>query len=239
MAAYATQLQRRRDLTEGAAAFVLARPEGFAFQAGQSINLTLVDPPEKDSKGSTRTFSLVSAPHEPFLEVATRLRTSAFKRVLASLPPGAPLQFRGPGGKFTLPEDERPVAMLAGGIGITPFMSMLRHLAHRGSAREVTLLYANRRLEDAAYLEELQALRRGLPSLHFVPTVTGSETPSASSGGERGAIDRAMVARHVRDLPSQTFYVAGPPPMVSSLRATLLEAGVDAANVRIDEFYGY
>ncbi|HET9653692.1 MAG TPA: FAD-dependent oxidoreductase, partial [Usitatibacter sp.] len=148
MPAYDTQLQRRRDLTEGTAAFVLARPDGFTFQAGQSINLTLVDPPEKDAKGNTRTFSLVSAPHEPFLEVATRLRTSAFKRVLASLPPGSALQMRGPGGKFTVAEDGPPVVLLAGGIGITPFMSMLRDAAERASRREITLLYANRRAED-------------------------------------------------------------------------------------------
>ncbi|HET9580529.1 MAG TPA: FAD-dependent oxidoreductase [Usitatibacter sp.] len=238
MPAYATQLQRRRDLTEGAAAFVLARPEGFTFQAGQSINLTLVDPPEKDAKGNTRTFSLVSAPHEPFLEVATRLRTSAFKRVLAALPPGAPLQFRGPGGKFTLGEDERPAVLLAGGIGITPFVSMLRDAAQRMPQRHLTLMYANRRIEDAAYLAELQALRRQLPNLRLVPTVTGTDAPRPASA-EAGPIDRTMVARHVADLSAATFFVAGPPAMVSALKTMLVEAGVDAAQVRIDEFYGY
>jgi ferredoxin-NADP reductase len=236
---YATQLQRRRDLTEGTAAFVLARPEGFTFQAGQSINLTLVDPPEKDSKGNMRTFSLVSAPHEPFLEIATRLRTSAFKRVLAALPPGAPLQMRGPGGKFTLPDDEQPVVWLAGGIGITPFMSMLRDAAERESRREITLLYANRRAEDAAYLDELQALRRRLPNFRLVATVTGAEAPARGVNGERGPIDGAMVSRHVAELAAPLYYLAGPPAMVAALRTMLVETGVQAANVRIDEFFGY
>jgi ferredoxin-NADP reductase len=235
--AYSTRLQGRRDLTADTAAFTIARPEAFSFAPGQSINVTLVEPAESDAKGNTRTFSLTSAPHEPFLEVATRLRTSAFKRALATLAPGAPLQIRGPGGRFTLPEDEVPVVLLAAGIGITPFVSMLRAAAHARSQRAIVLIHANRRLEDAAYHDELAALRRHLPHYRLVTASTGAEPDARAM--EHGAIDAAMVARHAAHLSSPIHYLAGPPAMVAALRTSLLQSGVKPESVRLDEFYGY
>jgi len=234
---YVTHLQRRRDLTEGTAAFYFARPAGFAFEAGQSVNLTLPDPPEKDSKGSTRTFSLVSAPGEATLEIATRVRTSAFKRLLASLPQGSPVHLRGPGGRFGMPAGDGPVVMLATGIGITPFVSMLRDAAAKGSRRPITLFFANRRPGDAPYLDELQALRRRLPSFTLVTTMTGAD-PGARNG-ERGPVDAAMIARHVPDITAPAFLIAGQPSTVSGLRAALTEAGANARAIHVEEFYGY
>jgi len=239
VAAYVTRLLKRRDLTDDTAAFVLARPEGFAWRAGQSINLTLVEPPETDAKGATRTFSLVSAPGEANLEIATRLRTSAFKRVLASLVPGAPLQMRGPGGKFTLPEGDRPIVMAAGGIGITPFVSILRDVAARGVARPITLLYSTRRAQDAPYLEELTAMQRRGGGVRVVHTATGQEHGSRAVNGEHGPIDAAMIGHHVADLQAPAWMLAGPPGFVTGLRRTLVDAGVEAAAILLDEFYGY
>ena len=239
MAAHVTRLLKRRDLTDDTAAFLLARPEGFAWRAGQSINLTLVEPAETDAKGATRTFSLVSAPGEATLEIATRLRTSAFKRVLASLVPGAPLQMRGPGGKFTLPEGDRPVVMAAGGIGITPFVSIWRDVAARGGAQPITLLYSTRRAQDAPYLEELAALQRRAAGARLVHTATSQEHGSRAANGEQGPIDAAMIAHHVPDLQAPAWMLAGPPGFVSGLRRTLLEAGVQPAAILLDEFYGY
>jgi len=239
VAAHVTRLLKRRDLTDDTAAFVLARPDGFAWRAGQSINLTLIEPAETDAKGATRTFSLVSAPGEANLEIATRLRTSAFKRVLASLVPGAPLQMRGPGGKFTLPEGDRPVVMAAGGIGITPFVSILRDVAARGEARAITLLYSTRRAQDAPYLEELTALQRRVAGVRLVHTSTSPEHGSRAANGGHGPIDAAMIAHHVADLQAPAWMLAGPPGFVSGLRRTLTDGGVEAAAILLDEFYGY
>jgi ferredoxin-NADP reductase len=239
VAAHVTRLLKRRDLTDDTASFVLARPEGFAYRAGQSINLTLVEPAENDAKGATRTFSLVSAPSEPALEIATRLRTSAFKRVLASLAPGAPLQMRGPGGKFVLAEGDRPVVMVAGGIGITPFVGMLRDCAARGDARAITLLYSSRRAQDAPYLEELMALQRRMAQVHIVYTSTSQEAGSRAGSAGHGPIDAAMIAQHVPDVRAPSWMLAGPPGFVGGLRKALVEAGAEAADVHLDEFYGY
>src|SRR6185437_3325714 len=144
MPAFTTSFIGRETIARGTASIELARPAGFGFTAGQAINLTLLEPRETDAKGNSRTFSIASAPSEPTLRIATRMRDTAFKRVLGTLEPGSAVKLRGPMGKFTLPEDDsHPVAMLAGGIGITPFMSMLREEESRGSKRPRLLLYSN------------------------------------------------------------------------------------------------
>jgi ferredoxin-NADP reductase len=143
---YSSSLAARgEEVARGTMAFRFARPEGFAFKAGQAINLGLIDPPETDAKGDSRTFSVASAPHEDTVQVATRMRDTAFKRVLGALAIGTPVKLRGPMGNFVLPDDAaQPVVLLAGGIGITPFMSMLRHEDHTSSKRPRVLFYANR-----------------------------------------------------------------------------------------------
>ena len=131
MPKYETTLIDSTTVAEGTMAFRFARPPDFKFEAGQSMNVSLIDPPETDAKGNARTFSIVSAPHEGELVVATRMRDTAFKRVLRAMPAGGRMQLRGPAGKFTLEgADTRPAVFLAGGIGITPFMSMSRQAAH-------------------------------------------------------------------------------------------------------------
>jgi len=125
---YESALRRRESVAEGTAAFYFEKPAGFAHQAGQNAVFILVDPPETDSQGPSRTFTIASAPHEPDLMIATRMRDTAFKRVLKSAVPGARVRIDGPGGVMVLHEDAaRPAVFLAGGIGVTPFLSMARH----------------------------------------------------------------------------------------------------------------
>src|SRR5436305_11250499 len=122
---YESSVVAAEDVAQGTMAFYLARPDGFEFRAGQSLDLTLVDPPETDGEGDTRTFSIASPPFEPELMIATRMRDTAFKRVLARGAETA-LRIDGPAGSFTLHENaQRPAVFLAGGIGITPFLSII------------------------------------------------------------------------------------------------------------------
>jgi ferredoxin-NADP reductase len=237
MPLYATTLAGREEVARGTSAFRFARPEGFTFQAGQAINLALVDPPETDAKGNSRTFSIASAPSEGTLQIATRMRDSAFKRVLGSLAPGAALKLRGPMGNFTLPADRsKPVAMLAGGIGITPFMSMLREEERAGSKRPRVLLYANRSPADAPFLAELHALARRGTGLRMASVIT-ENAPAPGTWG--GIADPELLRRELGDASGATCYLAGPPAMVGALRKALDAAGVAAGDIRTDEFYGY
>lgn len=240
MAIHATSFLGGEPLAEGTRAFRFAKPEGFAFRAGQAVNVTLLEPPETDGKGNSRTFSLVNAPHEDTLQIATRMRDTAFKRVLASLAPGSPLKLRGPMGAFTLPEDPaRPVVLLAGGIGITPFVSMLRHEAKTGSARPRTLVYSNRRPEDAPFLDELQSLGPPGGPFRLAATMTEMDRSAREWAGERAMVDAAFLARHLEAGASPLYYLAGPPGMVAALRTLLKGSGVADADIRTDEFFGY
>jgi ferredoxin-NADP reductase len=240
MPKYETTFTRSETVAEGTMAFHFAKPAGFKFTAGQSMNVSLIDPPETDAKGNARTFSIVSAPHENELVIATRMRDTAFKRVLKSMPAGGRVGLRGPAGLFTLdPADARPAVFLAGGIGITPFMSMSRQAAHDRLARDIWLFYSNRRPEDAAFLDELTALPRRNPRYRFVGTMVEMAKSSRPWSGETGFLDRAMLERHLKDLSAFVYYMAGPPGLVEAMRKMLTEAGVKEDAIHTDEFFGY
>ena len=240
MALFETEFLSRAQVAEGTMAFHLRKPADFQFKAGQSMNVRLVNPPETDGKGDARTFSIASAPSEDALVFVTRMRDTAFKRVLQTMPAGAKLQLRGPAGRFTLDDGSTgPAVFLAGGIGITPFVSMLRQAAHERLGRKLYLFYSNRRPEDSAYLAELDRLQTRNPNYRFVGTMTGMKNSLQPWGGERGVIDKAMLARSLEDLSTSIYYVAGPPAMVDAMQNMLVGFGVNADNIRTDEFYGY
>src|SRR3954471_17859544 len=153
---YEVTLRRREPVAERTLAFYFDKPAGFSHDAGQIVMASLIEPPSMDAAGPSRTFTLASAPHEPELMIATRMRDSGFKRALAALPVGASVRLEGPAGLMTLHEDAaRPAVFLAGGIGITPFLSMVRDARARRLSHRIVLFYSNRRPQDAAFLGEL------------------------------------------------------------------------------------
>jgi ferredoxin-NADP reductase len=240
MPKYETTLLGNQTVAEGTMAFRFAKPADFTFEAGQSINLSLIDPPETDAKGNARTFSIVSAPHETELAIATRMRDTAFKRVLKAMPEGGRVSLRGPAGTFTLDgADTRPAVFVAGGISITPFVSMLRHAAQTRLARDLWLFYSNRRPEDAAFLDELSALAHRNPRYRFVGTMVEMDKSNRPWKGETGFLDRAMLERHLKSLAGKVYYIAGPPGLVEAMQKMLIGAGVAEDAIRTDEFFGY
>lgn len=235
-----TILVGKRTVAEGTEEFSFARPADFAYQAGQTIDLRLIDPAETDAEGNMRTFSLVSAPHEPTLRIATRMRDTAFKRVLVALAEGNPVSLEGPFGSFTLHENiARPAVFLAGGIGITPFHSMASDAAQRKLPHRIVLFYSNRRPEDAAFLDDFTALAAANPNFSFVPTMTSMENSSQPWAGETGYVDAAMLARHLPEGAAPVYYLAGPQGMVLALRDMLKASGVSGDDIRYEEFAGY
>ena len=129
--------------------------------------------------------------------------------------------------------------MIAGGIGITPFVSILRQAATDPLPRRLVLLYANHRPEDAAFLAELQALESPNENFRLVATMTRMSDSTQPWTGETGAIDAPLVRRIADELAAPIYYLAGPPAMVEAMRQTLQAAGVDDDDLRSEEFYGY
>jgi ferredoxin-NADP reductase len=232
-------LQRREPIADRTMAFHFAKPDLFNFEAGQALDVMLLDPPETDAEGNVRTFTIASAPQDDEVVIATRVRDTAFKRVLTSLAIGAEVQADGPDGSFTLHRDAaKPAVFLTGGIGITPFRSIIRDAVARMLPHSLWLFYSNTRPEDAAFLDELQQLADRTPLLHFVPTMTNMAKSSREWRGATGLIDRAMLSSRL-PLNGPTYYIAGPPAMVTAMHAMLTGAGVKDDDVRSDEFAGY
>lgn len=220
----------RDAVAAGTMAFRFARPAGFGFRAGQSVSVALLEPPSEPNSAQ-RVFSLASAPYEPELMVATRMREgSAFKRALQVLPTGARVRLKGPRGVMTLHEDRaRAAVFIAGGIGITPFMSMLRQAVHGREARPLLLVYSNRRPQDAPFLAELQAMVGELPGFRLLAKMTDAQ----------GFVDADAIRGFAGGAAAPVYYLAGPPAMVDAMKAVLHGIGVTDADVRSEQFYGY
>lgn len=236
----AVKLKSREEVAEGTMAFRFERPANWSFKAGQSVDMTLLNPPVTDSEGNTRAFSIASAPHEDTLIVATRMRDTAFKRTLKSLPLGSEVKIDGPFGNLTLHNNAAKTAVLfAGGIGITPFRSMVFRTARERLPHRIYLFFSNRRPEDAPFLEELRALEKENPNYKLIATMTQMEKSKRAWNGETGLINEKMLSKYLKDAASPIYYIAGPPGMVKGLREVLNKQGVDDDDVRTEEFSGY
>lgn len=241
MAAFATTLEAREEIAEGTMAFHFRKPSGFDFKPGQAIDVMLTlsaSPPEDQS--TRHTFSIVSAPFQDELVIATRMRDSAYKRALKAMTVGAQVTIDGPSGSLGLHNDlARAAILIAGGIGITPFMSMLRQAAKDQRQQRLVLLYSNRRPEDAAFLSELQQLEGQNPNFRLIATMTQMPASHLPWAGQKGLVTAELVTSVVGDLSAPIFYIAGPPGMVDAMRQTLNLAGIDDDDIRSEEFYGY
>jgi ferredoxin-NADP reductase len=237
---FMAKLRSRREVAEGTMAFCFDKPADWTFVAGQFIDLTLIAPPETDAEGNTRGFSIASARFEPTIMVTTRLRDTAFKRVLKTLPLETDVKIEGPFGELRLRHNEaRPAVVLSGGIGITPFRSILLQAAHEKRSRRIVFFYGNRRPEDAPFLDEMRALAREDTHFTFIPTMSEMEKSHLPWDGERGFIDQRMLSKYLPGVTSAIYYLTGPPGMVRGLRTVLAAAGVDDEDIRTEEFTGY
>ena len=240
MTTFSVRLQRREEVAHGTTAFHFDKPAGFSFKPGQAVDLILLDPPTTDGANGRHAFSIVSAPFEPELVVATRMRESVFKNALKGLPIGSSAQLEGPFGSLTVHNDRaRPAVLIAGGIGITPFMSILRQAAKDQLQQRLVLLYSNRRPEDSAFLVELQQLERENKNFRLVATMTQMRVSKLPWQGETGLLGEALLKKIGAELVAPIYYLAGPPAMVGALRDNLNHAGVNDDDIRSEEFYGY
>jgi ferredoxin-NADP reductase len=240
MAGYASKLLNRVEVAQDTMAFHFEKPTGFDFEPGQSVDLTLMNPPETDSEGNTRTFSIASAPWENQLTFATRMRDTAFKRSLKRMALGTIVKMDSAMGSFTLhKKPAKPAVFLAGGIGITPFFSIVRQADHDHAPHKLLLFCSNRRPEDTPFLDILQGLEKSNPNFKLICTVTEMDQSTKEWKGETGLIDKEMLSRHLTTLQGPIYYIAGPPTMVAGLRKMLVAANVDEDDIRAEDFAGY
>jgi ferredoxin-NADP reductase len=240
IAGYGSKLLSRVEIAESTMAFHFEKPSQFDFKPGQSADVTLSNPPETDPEGNTRTFSIASSPFENELMFATRMRDTAFKRSLKKVRLGTDVKIDSPMGSFTLHKNSAKAAVfLAGGIGITPFLSIVRQADHDRLRHRLHLFYSNRRPEDAPFLDTLQTLEESNPNFQLVSTMTEMSKSKKEWKGETGLINQEVLSRHLTNLQGPIYYIAGPPAMVAGLRKMLVAANVDEDDIRTEDFAGY
>ncbi|MBI1888453.1 MAG: FAD-dependent oxidoreductase [Candidatus Spechtbacteria bacterium] len=237
---FVVNLKARKEIAESTMEFRFEKPKGFEFIAGQHVLVTLINPKETDAEGNRRVFCLASAPYEEDLIVACRMRDTAFKREFGTMKIGSEVELRGPYGSMTLDKTQgKPAVFLAGGIGITPFRSIILDATARRLAGELSLFYSNYRPEDAAYISELRGIEKENKNYTFIPTMTEMKKSKMTWNGERGYISKEMLAKYVEDLKLPVYYITGPPLMVLSMQAVLLEMGVAPDSIETEQFIGY
>jgi ferredoxin-NADP reductase len=221
--------------TPGAISVRMERSAAFSYQAGQWAEWMLPG-------GLVRTLTISSSPTESFLEFTKRLSSSDFSSALGVLAPGDLVGVRGPGGTFGFPsrsEGPEPVegpvkaAFLTGGIGITPFRSILRFQADTGRHPDRIFLFFNRNIDEIPFGPELEEIARRDPTFELVHVL---EEPPPGWAGWTGRIRREILEKEIPDLARRLVFVCGPPPMIAAADALLAEMGVPPARVRKELF---
>ncbi|MBI4425959.1 MAG: FAD-dependent oxidoreductase [Candidatus Kerfeldbacteria bacterium] len=240
MAEYLLSLKDRRQVAEGTTAFWFdTTGTDFSFAAGQNADYVLDNPPYTDAEGNKRTFSFASSPqHRGWFMIATRMRPTAFKNSLKEVPLGTKVKVVGPLGNMVLHDDAtKPAVMIAGGIGITPFRSMIEDATMRKLPHQVLLLYSNRTAAVTAFRDDLEQWAKQNMNLKAVFTITDTDDPAWPY--ERGMVDEVFIKKQVPDLTKSVFYIAGPDAMTLAMRKMLLELGVSKDNIKLEAFSGY
>jgi len=209
------------------------------FQPGQYLEWTL--PHRKpDTRGNRRYFTIASSPTEPTLRLGSKFydRPSTFKQALQTLSPGAKVLAGQLAGDFVLPKDKsQKLVFIAGGIGITPFRSMLQFLLDKKQPRPITLFYSNRSASDVVYQEVLDQAVQQL-GIKVVYTLTDPNVPT-DWHGRTGLVNAAMIKQEVPDYQQSTFYLSGPHSMVTAFEQTLKQIGLPGHQIKTDFFPGF
>ena len=231
---FSTRLVDRIPRVQGVKTFRFERIRQYEFQAGQWFVLTI--PYDEGDGYLTKHFTHSSSPTEGYIDFTTRLTGSDYKNALDALPLGAEVEIEGPFGAFCLRDDATRVCFLTGGIGITPIRSILRHMADTGDEREVVLLYGNKDFESIAFRLELESFTAQLPRLTVVHVLSD---PQPDWDAHRGYIRDEILDEALGDRDGWTYYVSGPPAMVSSIKELLSERGVGRRDMVLENFEGY
>lgn len=183
-------------------------------------------------------FTIASAPHETNLVFATRKTGSGFKRSLEKASQQQ-VDIMGPRGNLVR-NDSRPAVFIAGGIGVTPFRSMLMDALHRKLEQPITLLSSNRYSSEIVFHDQFLKAAADFPSLFtYVPTVTQDDEANSSWSGERRRIDVNFIEQYVPDFSAVTFYVCGPPAMVTAVSDMLIQKNISQEHILAESFWGY
>ncbi|HLG62246.1 MAG TPA: RnfABCDGE type electron transport complex subunit D [Ktedonosporobacter sp.] len=235
----ALKLKRKSKIASDIVDFVFKSPQKLVFEPGQYMEFTLAHP-KPDSRGVRRFFTLASSPTEEDIRLGVRFynNSSSFKQSLYRIDSRTKMMAGQIAGDFTLPHDpEQKLVFIAGGIGITPFRSMLKYLLDTQQPRNIVLFYANRTVDEIAYKDVLSEAQAKL-GVRIFYTLTGTETLPRNWSGLVGAINERMIREAVPDYADRVYYLSGPPGMVRAYERVLKDIGIGGSQIKKDFFPG-
>ncbi len=221
--------------------FVFTPDKKLAYQPGQYMEWT-VPHAGADNRGNRRYFTLASSPTEPTLRLGVKFYepSSSYKKALLAMTEQTPVVAAQVAGDFVLPRNKKQkLVFIAGGIGVTPFRSMVKYLVDKNQQRDIKMLYAAHNPAEVAYREVFEQARRQL-DIATTYVLAKSDPRRALLATERlGSIDAATIKAAVPDYRTRTFYISGSPRMVVAVRRALVGLGVPHRRIKTDYFAGY
>jgi ferredoxin-NADP reductase/Na+-translocating ferredoxin:NAD+ oxidoreductase RnfD subunit len=234
------QLVKKQTIAPDIMDFVFKPERPFAYKPGQYLELTL--PHQKpDSRGNRRYFTLASSPTEENIRLGVKFYTkgSSFKKAMKSMDSNTQIAAGQLGGDFVLPTDRsQKLVFIAGGIGVTPYRSMLKYLLDTNDRRSVTMFYSEKTAPELVYTDVFAEATRQLGT-KMVYTLTNSQLVPANWGGKTGYVSARMMTSEVPDYQERLFYISGSQSMVTAVQDVLLGLGVARSRIKTDYFPGY
>lgn len=233
-------LFRKYKTASDSAEFAFATDQSLNYLPGQYMEFTL--PHEKtDNRGARRYFTLSSSPTEDQLKIGVKFydEGSSYKSALLDIEKNTSIVASQLAGDFILPKNKQDkLVFIAGGIGITPFRSMIKYLIDTNDRRDIILLYSARSEEEIAYRDIFDTAWQAL-GIKTLYVISGREAKITSPNTIAGVINSRLIKSYIPDLYDRTFYISGTHEMVESLQETLSHLGIRHANIKIDFFPGY
>ncbi|OGM92508.1 hypothetical protein A2755_00225 [Candidatus Wolfebacteria bacterium RIFCSPHIGHO2_01_FULL_48_22] len=223
-------LQNKLQLTHNTYEFIFKPDRPFAFRAGQYLEWSLPHT-NQDLRGIRRFFTIASSPTEHDVRLGVRFTDngSTFKKHLFKLQSEQFMTVAQLAGDFTLPQDaNKKLVFIAGGIGITPYRSMLQYLMDTNDRRDIVLFYSCSSKEDFAYREFLKKAEEKL-GIRVVFLATSTQ----------GFLTEDIIQKHVPNANDRTYYLSGPKSMVDAYKRLLKKIGIPRRRIRTDYFPGY
>ena len=219
--------------TPNVTSFRFPRPAGLDYKAGQFLFVT-IKPGEKEL---SKHFSFSSSPTEKeHIEFTKKFTDSEFTAALKTLKPGDWARIEAPFGDFTFEGEHEKIGMLAGGIGITPLMSICKFCTDKQLKTKITLLYGCRTENDIAFRKELEEMQKQNSNLKVVFMLNEA---SSDWKGAVGVINADMVKQEIPDYKETMFYTCGPPPMVEVMEKLVESLGLPKTQLKREYFSGY
>lgn len=213
--------------------FRFNRPEAFDFKAGQYITVTL----DNNGKKTGKPFTISSSPTErEHIEFTKKLTGHEYSNLLDAMGTGDTALISGPFGKMTFEGEYEKIALLSGGIGITPMISICKYATDMKLSTDIMLICSDKTEQDMVFTEELEDMKKENPRLSVFNTLTRA---SENWKGCRDRICSNMIEREIPDYAERIFYVCGPPPMVDSMMDMLHEMKIPDSMIYKESLTGY